>query len=202
MNSITITFEQVASGLEATAAAGKTVAYNDFADEVGLPRPNNLFSNSAMKAYFEQIDADDAREHRPFRTAVVVTKKTGRPGRGFFDSLQTHRGDCIPEESQTEIWRAEIDNLFDYYKSGQTKYVLQVELTRAQHERLLRLSERAQRTPETVVEGSLTTLLGFLEDDFDMLDEAHGQIERGECMAHDEVVAHIGALLAKKKERA
>jgi hypothetical protein len=56
MDRITVTFEQVAAALEAKAAARQTIAYNDFADLVGLPRPNNMFRNNAVSAYFEQID--------------------------------------------------------------------------------------------------------------------------------------------------
>ncbi len=46
-------FENVASALERYASNRTFVTYNDFADEVGLPPVNNLFSNSALKLFFE-----------------------------------------------------------------------------------------------------------------------------------------------------
>jgi hypothetical protein len=61
MDRINVTFEEVAAALEAKAVARQMIAYNDFADLVGLPRPNNMFKNSAVSAYFEQIDHDADR---------------------------------------------------------------------------------------------------------------------------------------------
>lgn len=198
MDCISVTFEQVASALEARAAAQQTISYNDFADEVGLPRPNNLFANSALKAYFEQIDWNDAEEQRPFRTALVVLKGTGRPGLGFYKSVELHRGIQVSQSGRAEFWQTEISDLFDYYKPGQASTKLQIELSRAQTTRLLRLCEQAQRTPERLIESGLTMLLGFLEHDFAMIHEADEQIARGEVFTSEEVFAHIDHILKKK----
>ena len=191
MNCSSVTFEQVASALELKAALGQTISYNDFADEVDLPRPNNLFSNSALKSYFEQIDRDDTEEQRPFRTALVVQKTSGHPGAGFFKSLELHRGESIPESNYADVWKKELADLFDYYKPGQPIHMVEVELSRAQYERLMRLCEEANRTPELLIQGGITDLLGRLEETFAMIRRADKQIARGEVYTSEEVFANI-----------
>jgi predicted transcriptional regulator len=197
MDCRSVTFEQVASALESHASAKQTISYNDFADEVGLPRPNNLFANSALKAYFEQIDWDDAEEERPFRTALVVKKGTGLPGTGFYKSLKLYRG-SNPECTQAQIWQKEIDALFDYYKPGQVKKTIQIELSRAQHERLMRLCEKTQLAPELLLQGRITDALAGLENELAKIQEAHEQIERGEFYTSEEVLAHINQMFEEK----
>lgn len=199
MKPISVTFEQVASALEAKAATRETISYNDFADLVGLPRPYNFFANSAMKAYFEQIDYNDAEESRPFRTALVVAKKTGRPSKGFFASLELLRGMKIPSESEASVWDNEIAELYDYYTPNQPRNTLKIALSRAQNTRLARLCKTTGQSPEALIEACLTRTLSSLEEEVDGIKEAEAQIERGELYTHDEVRTHLIQLLDERR---
>lgn len=198
MNPTSLSFEELAAALELRATRRQTITYNNLAAELRLPPVNNMFSNHALNSFFEQIDWNDAEEQRPFRTAVVVLKSSGRPGAGFYKSVEHHRGIQIPESSHAEFWDKEIADLFDYYAPGQAKTKVQIELSRAQTSRLMCLCDHAKRTPEMLIESRLTTLLGFLEHDFAMIREADEQIARGEVFTSEEVFAHINQVLKKK----
>ena len=191
MAAILTSFEDVASALEQRAASGELVTYNDFAKEVGLPPVNNLFTNSPLKLFFEQIDYDDAEEHRPLRTAVVVQKSTGRPGSGFYRSIEMLRDIKIVKSDEQAVWSKEIAELHRYYASGRVKPQLNIELSFAQHQRLQALAKRYKRTPEGLVERTFTSLLAHLEREITILEEAEAQVERGETYSHEEVFSDL-----------
>ena len=197
MISTSLSFEELAAALELRATLRQTITYNNLAAELRLPLVNNMFSNHALSSFFEQIDWNDAEEQRPFRTAVVVQESSGRPRTCFYKSVEHHRGIHISESGQEEFWNKEIADLFDYYTPGQAKTKLQIELSRAQATRLVGLCEQAQRSPQELIEGGLTTLLGFLEHDFAMIREADEQISRGEFFTSEEVFAHINQIRKK-----
>ena len=184
-------FEDVASALERRAADQELVTYNDFAKEVGLLPVNNLFSNSTLKLFFEQIDYDDAEEHRPFRTAVVVQKGSRRPGSGFFRSIEMLRGIKIAKSEESDVRSKEIAELNRYYKPGKVKPCLEIELSLAQHLRLDALAKRCGRTPAGLIERTFTSHLAHLEREIARFEEAEAQIECGETYSHEEVFSDL-----------
>jgi len=200
MTPIMTSFEDVASALEKHTADKRFVTYNDFAAEVGLPPVNNLFKKSAMNLFFEQIDADDSNEQRPFRTAVVVQKATGRPGSGFYRSLESFRGITIPPSEEEAAWEKEISHLQHYYDPSRIKPRIEIELSFAQSKRLKSLAVRYGRTPEGLLERMLTDLLAHLERKISKHEEAMAQVERGETHSHEEVMEMLRKRLKQSEE--
>jgi hypothetical protein len=62
------------------------------------------------------LDKEDHVKQRPFRTALVFAKETGRPGQGFFDTVANLRGKTILKSEQDKVWIAEVGALRAYYK--------------------------------------------------------------------------------------
>jgi predicted transcriptional regulator len=188
---MTTSFEQVTGVLERHAAAGTMIGYNELAEELALPPVNNLFHNSPLNLFFQQIDADDAEEQRPFRTAVVVQKGTKRPGSGFYRSLEALRGIAISAEDEISVWKKEISDLTTYYSPNQTERALWIALSPAQSRRLDALSRRYDQAPELLLQRTLSRLLAYLEDEAVATEEARAQVERGETYPHEAVMARI-----------
>jgi hypothetical protein len=52
---------------------------------------------------------------RPFRTALVFAKETGRPEQGFFDTVSNLRNKTILKKEQDKVWTDEVKALFAFY---------------------------------------------------------------------------------------
>jgi hypothetical protein len=110
---------QLASDLETRALAQDVISYNKYARLFGLGKvtPENYRSHPFCDA-FGQLDDEDIRLNRPFRTALVFSEVLNRPGHGFFEMLSKRRGVTINEESQYGEWIEELNNLQTHYKSN------------------------------------------------------------------------------------
>lgn len=60
-----------------------TVSYRDLADRLGLPGPGRI---RALAGLLERSMREDAAAGRPFLAVVVVSRETGMPRRGFFET--------------------------------------------------------------------------------------------------------------------
>ena len=71
-----------------------------------LPPLTGAWRSHPLCTIFGDLDIEDDRNKRPFRTALVFAKETGRPGEGFFEMI----------ESQTDkVWTNELKALIDHY---------------------------------------------------------------------------------------
>jgi len=195
MDDCLLTYEELAESLEQKARDRQTATYNRLAAELGLPRVNNMFANHPFKPFFEQIDAVDSLERQPFRTALVVQKTTGRPGSGFFKSLSLLRGIEIAPADEEQTWQNEIDQLFAYYDPARQRRTLSIRLTHAQAERLEAVAALYSRTPEGLIERTFSETLSHLDQEYRTVAERRSEIDRGEFLTHDEVMAHMESLL-------
>ena len=202
MEASTLSYEDVAEALESRARRRETVTYNDLADELGLRRVNNLFKGHPLEAFFQQLDAWDAIEGQPFRTALVVHKGDGRPGRGFFDSLEVCRATNITEPQEENTWQEELKNLYHYYDPSRNQTVASVRLTHAQERRLSDLAVRCQKTLAQVIEANLTWLIKHVEHECQIIKAAEEYIRNGNTFTSAQVFnMHKKYILETESER-
>jgi len=71
--------------LEAQAKQRAPIPYSDvirtFRD---LPPLGPHWKSHPLCSFFGELDLEDHSKQRPFRTALVFAKETGRPGQGIF----------------------------------------------------------------------------------------------------------------------
>jgi hypothetical protein len=66
---------------------------------------------------FGELDDEDHRKGRPFRTALVYAKETTRPGQGFFDTITALRNKPIDRGQHDKVWTDELNAVFAHYNS-------------------------------------------------------------------------------------
>lgn len=72
------------------AEQGKTMSYDDFATASDVPAPHRIHK---LTDFLEELIARDIADKKPIRAAVVVSKITNRPARGFFETVIEQGGD-------------------------------------------------------------------------------------------------------------
>jgi hypothetical protein len=107
--------DQVGLFLEEKARNRRTVYYSDIVAHFGLPPMDGLWASHPLSRIFEFLDREDAMSNRPFRSAVVISKKRDMPGNGFFEALERFRGiQTSNEQQRLEAFRNERDATFGY----------------------------------------------------------------------------------------
>jgi hypothetical protein len=110
------TVKDVGLFLEGQAKLGKPVTYSDvirnFPD---LPPLGPHWKSHPLCSIFGELDDEDHLRRRPFRTALVFAKETGRPGQGFFDTITNLRNQTIPKTEQDAVWTKELNEIIGYY---------------------------------------------------------------------------------------
>lgn len=87
------------------AIEGKTVIYSDL--------PGGRFH---WGKYLYRISAEEARQGRPPLTAIVVEKRTGRPAHGFMGAMHDVGYPMAEGESEDEVWRRAVAEVFAYWR--------------------------------------------------------------------------------------
>ena len=72
------------------AEQAKTMSYDDFATASDVPAPHRIHK---LTDFLEELIARDIADKKPIRAAVVVSKVTNRPARGFFETVIAQGGD-------------------------------------------------------------------------------------------------------------
>jgi hypothetical protein len=100
----------VGATLESTAKNGSVTNYGSIARQFNLPSLDGAWSAHPLSQIFEVLDQQDAAASRPFRTSVVVTVDTNRPGGGFFTALERLKGIADPgtPAGRDAVWAAEL----------------------------------------------------------------------------------------------
>lgn len=100
------------------ARVGDPITYSKVVDHFpDMPPLNGAWSAHPLCAIFGELDIEDHSEHRPFRTAFVYAKETGRPGDGFFKMISKLRGISVLKSEQDAVWMEELEALIAYYKN-------------------------------------------------------------------------------------
>src|SRR5437773_511663 len=103
--SANVTARQVGRFLEERARkAGKeaVIFYNDIAAHFAMPEVDERWQQHPLCKLFDVLDHEDARERRPFRTALVVSREKNMPGQGFFKTAASLRSPCPRIETELE----------------------------------------------------------------------------------------------------
>ena len=79
------------------ARAGRTLTYGDVACRFGIPWSQG--ASAALASALKRIGDDNQRRGEPQLMALVVSKKSGTPGRGFFQA--TGIGSSTESEQRT-----------------------------------------------------------------------------------------------------
>lgn len=99
-----------------------TVTYTEVAEKFHLGPINGMWSAHPLCQIFDELDQEDARAKRPFRTSVVISKPLNRPGEGFFTALKRYKKDDnsaeknlrVNAEEKFAVWLAELRKAQEY----------------------------------------------------------------------------------------
>jgi hypothetical protein len=116
---VTTTINDIGKYLEKHAKIGEPVTYGQLLSQFpALPPLDGNWRSHPLCSMFGELDDDDHRHGRPFRTAMVFAKETGRPGQGFFDTVSSLRNKTILKGEQDLVWLAEVSALTAHYGQG------------------------------------------------------------------------------------
>ncbi|SRR6266568_678963 len=63
------------------------IYYGDLAAHFGFPAVTEAWSTHPLCSIFDELDVEDAKKGRPFRTVLVISKQHSIPGPGFFKTV-------------------------------------------------------------------------------------------------------------------
>lgn len=101
---------KVRAKLRHCAKGQKLVTFKEVGDLV------NTIAIGVAQQLLIPINEAEHSAGRPLLTAIVINKRTGRPGCGFFVQAR-ELGVMDPHESNETFWQREVQRVFDYYKS-------------------------------------------------------------------------------------
>lgn len=105
--------------LEKQANAGAPVTYGDVVRKFpALPPLNGAWRSHPLCRILGELDDEDHLNNRPFRTALVYAKETGRPGQGFFDTITNLREQTVLKSDQDKVWTEEVKAVIAHYRNG------------------------------------------------------------------------------------
>ncbi len=107
-------FIEVYCKLIETAKKNSTVSYSEIASILGITSPGNYMGSEVGKVV-EEISIVEALNRRPMLNAVVVTKETGLPGKGFFE-LAMRLGKLAPQDDEKDFWERELQEVYNTWK--------------------------------------------------------------------------------------
>jgi hypothetical protein len=110
------TIKQVGQYLEEQAKLGEPITYSQVIKRFpDLPPLTAAWRSHPLCGIFGELDDEDNIKKRPFRTALVYAKETGRPGQGFFDTVTRMRNEPILKSEQDKVWTEELKALIEHY---------------------------------------------------------------------------------------
>lgn len=112
------TYVEVAAFLESVARRQDLTTYGDIVHRYpDLPTDLHPWPPHPLSAIFGELDHEDSRAGRPLRTALVVTKKEGVPGNGFFEAVTLLRGTPIAKSDRLAVWSSEVAAVHNFYRT-------------------------------------------------------------------------------------
>lgn len=122
MSSKKITAGMVAAFLEDRARHHSfddpPVFYGDLAAHFGLPQVSEAWHTHPLCGIFDELDVEDAKRNRPFRTVLVISKEHSIPGPGFYKTvarLRPQRIQLKTDLDKIKFFSDEMTELLKYY---------------------------------------------------------------------------------------
>lgn len=118
---VNVTAKEVGSFLENRVRASgvdAVIFYNELASYFDLPEIGEHWKQHPLCKIFEDIDNEDAKYNRPFRTVLVISRDKGRPGKGFYTTVSNLRKPsprCITDLEKQELFNKELQSLVKHY---------------------------------------------------------------------------------------
>src|SRR5258708_3202027 len=80
------------------------IFYNDLASQLSLPPVTDAWFAHPLCKIFGELDSQEARLGRPFRTALVISRERNMPGEGFFKAyLEFHPSISRPKAEHDKM---------------------------------------------------------------------------------------------------
>jgi hypothetical protein len=96
------------------AKAGKPIYYSDLANEIGIPNPRNLNFILGSIGKTLRILGEKWRKEIPKIQTLVVNKKTGMPGEGFYLFLPNRDFKKLTKSHSEKIVKEQLLQIFTY----------------------------------------------------------------------------------------
>ena len=96
------------------------IFYGELAAHLSLPPVTDAWFTHPLCSIFEQLDIEDAKLGRPFRTALVISRERSMPGDGFFKTyLQLHPNVRPPknDHDKMRLYLDELNGVIAHYKN-------------------------------------------------------------------------------------
>jgi hypothetical protein len=93
------------------------IFYGDLAAHLSLPPITDAWFTHPLCGIFEQLDVEDARLGRPFRTALVISRERSMPGQGFFKTylrLHPHVSPPKTDHDKMRLYLDEVNRVLGY----------------------------------------------------------------------------------------
>lgn len=102
--------------LESVAKGKGQIHYSRIVEQFGLPSLDGAWNSHPLSQIFEVLDRQDAAAGRPFRTSVVVSIDSNRPGNGFYEALQRLKNIPDPRTPAARdiVWAREMQAAHSY----------------------------------------------------------------------------------------
>lgn len=104
--------EALMEKLRATARLQDVTYYSDIAPLLGIDIGNEYFG-ALVGRVLDRVNRREFAENRPLLSAVVVSKETGSPGRGYYGcakDIRRHTG-----KSDEAAWLDELKSVYSYW---------------------------------------------------------------------------------------
>jgi hypothetical protein len=96
------------------------IYYNQIARQFRMPRVTEAWYRHPLSGIFDEIDNDDHKKDKPFKTAIVISERKKYPGDGFFKmvlKLRYPNKAKFTENEKMKIYSDELVALEKMYKS-------------------------------------------------------------------------------------
>lgn len=117
----TVGHKQVGAFLEERVrrlGGSSPIFYGDLAAHLSLPPVTDAWFTHPLCGIFEQLDVEDAKLVRPFRTALVISRERNMPGEGFFKTflrLHPHVRPPKTDLDKMKLYVAELNRVLSHY---------------------------------------------------------------------------------------
>ena len=94
------------------------IFYGDLAAHFKFPSITEAWHTHPLCSIFEELDVEDAKLNRPFRTVLVVSQEHSIPGPGFFKTvarLSTRNLNLKTDLDKMRFFSNEVHRLLEHY---------------------------------------------------------------------------------------
>lgn len=85
--------------LQSLSEKAQTITYEALAKQADIPPPHRIHK---LTKFLEELIAQDLKDNKPVRAALVISKVRTIPAPGFFDCLRAH-GMIVPDDQHAHL---------------------------------------------------------------------------------------------------